>query len=211
MPSRSASATASATLPCARVARRQHHAVHVLGAERVDRDRGDERRVDAAREADEHVGESRSCARSRACRARALRRPRAPARARARSAPAPARRSSMSTTSRSSTNCLARATSRPAASNDERRAVEHELVLTADEIHVDDRHAGLRGAAREHLLALARAGRRKYGDALMLTISSAPFAAIARIGPGSHASSQIDTRDLHARDLEQRPDFGRRA
>ena len=42
----------------ARVARRQHHAVHVLGAERVDRDRGDERRVDPAREADQHVGEA---------------------------------------------------------------------------------------------------------------------------------------------------------
>ena len=39
----------------ARVARRQQHAVHVLGAQRVDGDRGDERRVDAAREADEHV------------------------------------------------------------------------------------------------------------------------------------------------------------
>ena len=27
----------------------------------------------------------------------------------------------------------------------------------------------------------------------MLTMSSAPFATIARIGPGDHASSQIDT------------------
>ena len=42
----------------ARVARRHEHAGDVLGAERVDRDRGDERRVDAAREPDEHVGEA---------------------------------------------------------------------------------------------------------------------------------------------------------
>ena len=42
----------------ARVARRHGDAVHVLGAERVDGDGGDERRVDAAREADDHVGEA---------------------------------------------------------------------------------------------------------------------------------------------------------
>ena len=33
------------------------HARDVLGAERVDRDRGDEGGVDAARQADQHVGE----------------------------------------------------------------------------------------------------------------------------------------------------------
>ena len=42
----------------ARVPRRHEHAGHVIGAERVDRDRGDERRVDAARDRDEHVGDA---------------------------------------------------------------------------------------------------------------------------------------------------------
>ncbi len=41
----------------ARIPRGHEHARHVLGAERVHRDRRDERRVDAAREADQHVGE----------------------------------------------------------------------------------------------------------------------------------------------------------
>ena len=75
----------------------------------------------------------------------------------------------------------------------ERRAVEHELVLAADEVHVDDRHRGLRGAARRASPRARGSRPAKYGDALMLTTSSAPFAAIATIGPGSHASSQIDT------------------
>ena len=42
----------------ARIARRHEHAEHVLGPERVDRDRGDERRIDPARKADQHVVES---------------------------------------------------------------------------------------------------------------------------------------------------------
>ena len=42
----------------AREARRHEHADDVLGPERVDRDRRDERRVDAAGEADQHVAEA---------------------------------------------------------------------------------------------------------------------------------------------------------
>ena len=42
----------------AREARRHEHTDHVLGPERVDRDRRDQRGVDAAREPDEHVGEA---------------------------------------------------------------------------------------------------------------------------------------------------------
>ncbi len=41
----------------ARVARRHEHAVHAVGPERVDRDGGDDRRVDPARQADDHVAE----------------------------------------------------------------------------------------------------------------------------------------------------------
>ena len=42
----------------------------------------------------------------------------------------------------------------------ERRAVEHELVLAADEIHVDDRHARpARARLGEHRLALVQPAR----------------------------------------------------
>ena len=64
-------------------------------------------------------------------------------------------RTSRSTTSRSSTNCGARATRWPLLVEHQRRAVEDELVLTADEVHVHDRHRCVGGARREHRLALA--------------------------------------------------------
>ena len=44
--------------PVAREARRHQHPDDLLGAQRVDRDRGDQRRVDPARQPDEHVGET---------------------------------------------------------------------------------------------------------------------------------------------------------
>ena len=58
MPRFAASASASVMLPSLEYARRHEHAGDVVGAERVGRDRGDERRVDAAREPDEHVAEA---------------------------------------------------------------------------------------------------------------------------------------------------------
>ena len=36
-----------------------------------------------------------------------------------------------------------------------RRAVEHQLVLAADEVHVEDRHRRIGSTGREHRLALA--------------------------------------------------------
>ena len=61
--------------------------------------------------------------------------------------------------SRSSTNCLARATSAPGLVEHHRRAVEDELVLAADEVHVDDRHRRVGGPGGEHRLALAQPAR----------------------------------------------------
>ena len=54
----SASASASVTLPSLEKRDGISTPDDVLGTERVGRDRGDERRVDAARQADEHVGEA---------------------------------------------------------------------------------------------------------------------------------------------------------
>ena len=64
----------------ARVARRHGDAVDVVGAERVGRDAGHQRRVDAAGQPDHDVGEAVLRRRSRGCRARAPRRPRRPGR-----------------------------------------------------------------------------------------------------------------------------------
>ena len=68
-------------------------------------------------------------------------------------------RTSTSTTSRSSANCLARATRLTALVEQHRRAVEDELVLPADEVHVEDRHRRVGRARREHRLALVEAAR----------------------------------------------------
>ena len=46
------------TRPFAGVPRRHRHAVHLIGPERVDRDAGDERGIDAAGESDDDVGET---------------------------------------------------------------------------------------------------------------------------------------------------------
>ena len=43
---------------CRRVAVRQHHAVHLIGAERIDRDRRAERGIDAAGNAEQHAGKA---------------------------------------------------------------------------------------------------------------------------------------------------------
>jgi hypothetical protein len=53
-----ACSAASSTLMCERVARRHHHRVHLVGAERIDRDGQRQRRVDAAREAHDDAGEA---------------------------------------------------------------------------------------------------------------------------------------------------------
>ena len=61
--------------------------------------------------------------------------------------------------SRSSTNCVPRATSAPRLVEHHRRAVEDELVLAADEVHVHDRDLRVGGPGREHRLALAEPTR----------------------------------------------------
>ena len=57
MPRLSASALGVGMRAVARVAARHRDAVHVLGPERVGRDRGDERGVDPAGEADDDIAE----------------------------------------------------------------------------------------------------------------------------------------------------------
>ncbi len=76
---------------------------------------------------------------------------------------------------------------------DERRAVEHELVLPADEVRVDDRHRRVGRARREHRLAFgepARVVRRavEVDDHLCATGGLGEDRAV-----GLHASSQIET------------------
>ncbi len=75
--------------------------------------------------------------------------------------------SSRSTTSRASANCGARATSSPSRVDDERVAVEHELVLAADHVDVGERAAGLArasGAQREPDVVLVALVRRAVDD-----------------------------------------------
>ena len=86
----------------------------------------------------------------------------------------------------------------------ERRAVEDELVLAADEVRVDDRHRRVGRARREHRLALAQPARvvRRRVEV------DDQLGAAGGLGEdrtvGLHASSQIETPTLHARDDEQR-------
>ena len=194
MPRLAASASAVGDAALARVARRHEHAGDLLGPERVDRDRRDERRVDPAGEPEEHVREAvlhhvvagaehqrrvhlvhrlEQWLDPRRLRRRSRDDPRSP-RPRGADRPRPADResarrwtalrTSRSTISRSSSNWCARATSSTRLVEHHRRAVEDELVLAADEVHVDDRRLRLRRARREHRLAFldpARVVRRR--------------------------------------------------
>ena len=174
----------------AREARRHEHADHVLGPERVDRDRRDQRRVDAAGEPDEHVGEAvlahvvagaeherlvhlvhrrRAAARSAAASRRSPRR--ASLTATSGSAPAlrpparveqaaPERGADVDVDDEQVLLELRGAGDEPAALVEQhRRAVEDELVLPADEVHVEHGHRRVGGAGGEHRLAFVDAAR----------------------------------------------------
>ena len=77
--------------------------------------------------------------------------------------------------------------------DDERAAVEDQLVLAADLVDVGD--VQWPSSARVATMrSRSRAGRGEYGEALRFTTSSAPPAAWSAIGPvGAHTSSQIAT------------------
>ena len=92
----------------------------------------------------------------------------------------------------------------------ERRAVEHELVLAADEVRVDDRHRRVRRARREHRLALGEAlrvvrRRVEVDDQL----GAARGLGEDRPGRAPRVLADRDP-DLHARDVEQRQRLLRR-
>ena len=173
----------------AREARRHEHADHVVGAERVGRDRGDERRVDAAREPDHHVGEAvlgdvvagadherlvhlvhrlerrldprrrRSARRAGPAHQHLGERGRSSTAARVEGA-APERGPDVDVDDEQVLGELRAARDElPALVEQHRRAVEDELVLAADEVHVDERHRRVGGTRREHRLALAQAAR----------------------------------------------------
>ena len=119
-------------------------------------------------------------------------------------------RTSRSTTSRSSSNCCARATRRPGLVEHHRRAVEHELVLAADQVHVEHRHRRVGGAGREHRLALVDAPgvvRRRVDVDDELGAPGGLRADRPVRAPGVLADR---TADAHAGDHEQRPVDGRR-
>ena len=112
--------------------------------------------------------------------------------------------------SRSVTNCLARAIERSLLVEHERRAVEHQLVLAADEVRVDDRHRRVGRARREHRLALdepLRVVRRRVevDDELR----AARRLGEDRSGRAPRVFADRDA-DLHARDVEQRQRLARR-
>ena len=126
-----------------RVARRHHHGVHAIGAERVDGDRERERRIDAARQAEHDAGEAVLARRSRARRARARCRRSPPSDGCRLDAPAAARACRRTQIELDDVEIFLE---RRRALHDfarrvdhERAAVEHELVLPADHVHVDER------------------------------------------------------------------------
>ena len=87
-----------------------------------------------------------------------------------------------------------------------RGAVEHQLVLAADDVEVGD--APRRG--RRHVSCTRCASSasrcaclsRSNGEAFGTSTSCAPFAAVDATGSANHRSSQITRPTLHAIDLE---------
>ncbi len=149
----------------ARVARRHQHAGHAVGAERVGGDRGDERRVDAAGQPDEHpfvkpffvhvvAGAER----------RVPRRPRAPARAAARRAAG--RAGGPIWVSLTATSGSGAAVARPRGSSSRRRNAGRTSRSTIEQVLDELRRAG-RAARRSRRTPStprrrrARPGRRR--------------------------------------------------
>ncbi len=173
----------------AREAGGHEHADHVLGPEGVGRDRGDERRVDAARQPDEHVGEAvladvvaraeherlvdlahrfeqrldPVCAPGPAelrLGDRDLRQLRSPQASTRIERPAAERGVHVDVADEQVLlELLGPGHEVTALVEQHRRAVEDELVLAADEVDIEDGHRRVGRARREHRLALAQAAR----------------------------------------------------
>ena len=168
----------------ARIARRHQHARDVFGAERVDGDRGDERGVDPTRQTDQDVGEAvladvvAGAEHERLVHLVHRRERRFDPRRDARVGRAAigdldlGQRQRFDAATRIELPLVERGPhvdvddeqifdellrprdEQPLFVEHERRTVEHELVLPADEIRVDDRYRRVGGARREHRLAL---------------------------------------------------------
>ena len=151
------------------------HAGDAIGAERVDREQGDEGRVDAAREGQADVAEAvlgDVVAQAEDQRPVDL----GEVGERLGDAARGGGGESRSQTSSSSSNCAARASTPPLGVENEALAVEDQLVLAADQVAEGEVGAVGAGEAGEQLLALAalaavvgRAGgvgdqRRAFGD-----------------------------------------------
>ena len=102
-------------------------------------------------------------------------------------------RTSTSTTSRSVDELLRAGDEHALLVEHERRAVEHELVLAADEVRVDDRHRRVGGARREHRLAFDEA-LRVVRRRVEVDDELGAARGLGEDRPdGLHASSQIET------------------
>ena len=181
------------------VARRQHHAAHAIRAQRVDRDGGRERGVDAAGQARAPRRESGSCSHSRA----------GPASSRDRSSVErssssatrrPARRPSPSAVrvqSRDDDASLPSAGSArasvPSALHDQRGAVEHEFVLAADLVEIDQRQSAFRRRARRSRLRRTSSLPASKGEPLGTSRISPPVSLRHSTTSGVQMSSQTGT------------------
>ena len=153
MPRFSASARGVGERSRRRVARGHRHAQHVLGPERARREAGDQRRVDAAREARAARARSRSGARSRACRAPA---PPAPsARPSCSNAPQLARRRAPLDVDDDQIGRVLGGARDDLAARVERQAgaVEDQIVLAADLVDEQQRPAPAPRRRRQHARA----------------------------------------------------------
>ena len=203
--------------PVAREARRHQHAGHLVGSERIRRDRGNQRGVDPTGETEHHVRKSvlhhvvTSPSTSAVHLVHRVEERLDPGRLARHSEVALAdhhlgqRCDLRPSDGRASVHTLAHVEvddeevffelTRPRDEgtlliDDHRRAVEDQLVLTADEIHVHDRCLRVDRARREHRLAFAHPARvvRRRVD---VHHDSAPPSDCVMTGPvGLQASSQ---------------------
>ena len=182
---------------------RHHHAPHLVGAERVDRDGGGQRAVDPARHAEDDAGKAIVARHSRAGRPSSRGRCRA---GRDRARPARAFRSAsrwrslaQSVTSSASSQSVIWTTSWPSSLTTKLDAVEHDLVLPADAVEVGERQPGLGGAGadeRQAAVVLVKFERAAVGDEQHVRARPRRARAHTR---WSQISSQIGTPSLTPR------------
>ena len=165
MPSAFASLAASSSETCAVKPERQHHAANLIGAERIDRDRRTQRGIDAAGNAEQHAGKAVLAdvvaQAQHAGRVIALvaldQRHHGPGAAPAVGALGPAQRDDALLEG----GQLRR--DRKIGVERERRTIEHQFVLSADLVEIDQRQAALGNTGncdrQPQIVLVARIGR----------------------------------------------------